>query len=64
MIAPRCLYVVVLLSIDGEQFVRDQGYYFDEQDQRECFAQGKYSMGSSLFPIHLNIINPYLHVSP
>ena len=42
----------------------DQEYYFDEQDQQEHFDQGKYSMGSSLFPIHLNIINPYLHVSP
>ena len=53
MIAPRCLYVAVLSSIDGEQFVGDQGYNFDEQDQLEYFAQGKYSMGSSLFPIHL-----------
>ena len=54
MIAPGCLYVAVLSSIDGEQFVGDQGYYFDEQDQQEYFAQGKYSMGSSLFPIHFN----------
>ena len=42
-----------LSSIDGEQFVGDQGYDFDEQDQQEYFAQGKYSMGSSLFPIYL-----------
>ena len=41
-----------LSSIDGEQFMGDQGYDFDEQDQQEYFAQGKYSMGSSLFPIH------------
>ena len=57
MIAPRCLYVVVLLSIDGEQFVGDQGYDFDEQDQQEYFAQGKYSMGSSLFSIQFNSLN-------
>ena len=41
MIAPRCLHVAVLLSIDGEQFMGDQGYYFDEQDKQEYFAQGK-----------------------
>ena len=46
-----------LSSIDGEQFVGDQKYYFDEQDQQEYFAQGKYSMGSSLFPIHFNALN-------
>ena len=46
-----------LSSIDGEQFVGDQGYDFDEQDQQEYFAQGKYSMGSSLFPIHFNSLN-------
>ena len=57
MIAPGCLYVAVLSSIDGEQFVGDQGYYFDEQDQQEYFAQSKYSMGSSLFPIHFNTLN-------
>ena len=41
-----------LSSIDSEQFSEDQGYDFDEQDQQEYVAQGKYSMGSSLFPIH------------
>ena len=46
-----------LSSIDGEQFVGDQGYDFDEQDQQEYFAQGKYSMGSFLFPIHFNSLN-------
>ena len=35
----------------------DQEYYFDEQDQHEHFVQGKYSMGLSLFPIHLNTFN-------
>ena len=46
-----------LSSIDGEQFSGDQGYDFDEQDQQEYVAQGKYSMGSSLFPIHFNSLN-------
>ena len=57
MIAPGCLDVAVLSSIDDEQFVGDQGYFFDMQDQQEYFAQGKYSMGSSLFPIHFNTLN-------
>ena len=38
-----------LSSIDGEQFVGDQEYYFNEQDQQEHFDQVKYSMGSSFF---------------
>ena len=63
MIAPRCLYVVVLLSIDGEQFVGDQGYYFDVQDQHEYFDQGKYSMGSSLLPIHFNNQSIFAYVT-
>ena len=46
-----------LSGIDGEQFVGDQGYDFDEQDQQEYFAQGKYSMGLSLFSIHFNSLN-------
>ena len=46
-----------LLSIDGEQFVGDQEYYFDEQDQQEHFVQGKYNMGLSLFPINFNTFN-------
>ena len=46
-----------LSSIDGEQFVGDQEYYFDDQKQQEHFVQGKYSIGLSLFPIHLNIFN-------
>ena len=35
----------------------DQEYYFDESDQQEYFAQGKYIMGSSLFPIYFNTLN-------
>ena len=46
-----------LSSIDGDQFSEDQGYDFDEQDQQVYIAQGKYSMGSSLFPIHFNSLN-------
>ena len=42
-----------LSSIVSEQFVEDQGYDLDEQDQQEYIAQGKYSMGSSLLPKHL-----------
>ena len=38
-----------LSSIDGEQFMGDEEYYFDEQDQQEHFVQGKYSIGLSLF---------------
>ena len=45
-----------LLSIDGEQFVGDQEYYFDKHDQQEHFVQGKYSMGLSLFPINFNTL--------
>ena len=63
MIAPRCLYVAVLSSIDGEQFVGDQGYYFDEKDHQEYFVQGKYSMGLSLFPINFNKLNSCCAVS-
>ena len=48
-----------LSSRDGEQFVGDQEYYFDEQDQQEHFVQGKYSMGSFLFPINFNTFNSY-----
>ena len=51
--------LLLLLSIDGEQFVGDQEYYFDEQDQQEHFVQGKYSMGSSLFPMNFNTFNSY-----
>ena len=50
-------------SIDGEQFVGDQEYYFDEQDLQELFDQGKYSMGPSLFPINFNTLNSYACVS-
>ena len=56
MLLDACM-LLWLSGIDGEQFVGDQGYYFDEQDQQEYFAQGKYSMGSSLFAIYFNTLS-------
>ena len=47
IIVDACM-LLWLLGIDGEQFVGDQGYYFDVLEQQEYFAQGKYSMGFSL----------------
>jgi hypothetical protein len=50
-------------SIEGEQFLDDQEYYF-EPDQKyhlESFDQGKYNMGLSLLPIHYNQF--HMHVS-
>ena len=44
-----------LSSVDGEQFVGDQEYYFDDQDQHGNFELGKYSMRSPC-PIHHLII--------
>jgi hypothetical protein len=38
------------LSLDGELFVDDQEYYY-EQDQQETFDQGKYSLGHPWLPI-------------
>ena len=38
---------------DGEENVGDQEYFDDQQDQQEFANQGKYSMGSTLIPIHL-----------
>jgi hypothetical protein len=39
-------------SIDGEPFVGDQEYFY-EPDQQDQLDQGKYSIGSFLFSIHL-----------
>ena len=55
--------LLLLSSIDGEQFVGHQEYYFDEQEQQGHFVQGKYNMGLSLFPSNFNTFNSYLHVS-
>ena len=38
---------------DGEENVGDQEFFDDQQDQQEFANQGKYSMGSTLMPIHL-----------
>ena len=42
-------------SIDGKQYVGDQGQSFDDQQQefQESFDQGKYNLGLSLLPTHL-----------
>ena len=37
---------------DGEENVGDQEFFDDQQDQQEFVNQGKYSMGSTLMPIH------------
>jgi hypothetical protein len=50
-----CLCMIVLnecccycwSSIDGEQFVGDQEFFY-EQDHQDQFEQGKYGMGLSL----------------
>jgi hypothetical protein len=41
-------------SLDGEQFLDDQEYYFepDQQYHPESFDQDKYNMGLSLLSIH------------
>jgi hypothetical protein len=60
MIALGCLYVDVLSSIDGEQFMGDQEQYFEEQDQQELyFDQGKYIMEFPCCSIHFNHIKSY-----
>jgi hypothetical protein len=53
MIVSGWLLLLCWSSIDGEQFVGDQEYFY-EQDQLEQFDPGKYSMGLSLFS---NIFN-------
>ena len=40
-------------SLDGEQYVGDQGQSFDQQQEfQESFDQGKYNLGLSLLPIY------------
>ena len=48
-------------SIDGERYVGDQGQAFDDQQQAEESDQGKYNLGSSLLPIHLNTHIYHMH---
>ena len=47
---------------DGEENVGDQEFFDDRQGQQEFANQGKYSMGSTLMPIH-HLLIPHLHVS-
>jgi hypothetical protein len=51
-------------SIDGEQFLDDQEYYFepDQHYQQESFDQGKYIMGPSLLSYSLKLFI-HMHVS-
>ena len=44
---------------DGEENVGDQEFF---DDQQEFVNQGKYSMGSTLMPIH-HLLITHLHVS-
>ena len=45
--------------LDGEENVGDQEFF---DDQQEFVNQGKYSMGSTLMPIH-HLLITHLHVS-
>ena len=56
----ECLMKCCMLSCwsrsDSEENVGDQEFFDDQQDQQdqqEFANQGKYSMGSTLMPIHL-----------
>ena len=49
-------------SSDGEENVGDQEFFDDQQEQPEFVEQGKYSMGSTLMPIH-HLLMTHLHVS-
>ena len=41
-------------SLDGEQYVGEQGQVFDDQQEsQESFDQDKYNLEPSLLPIHL-----------
>jgi hypothetical protein len=39
-------------SIDCEQYIGDEEYFVDDQDQQEFVEQGKYNMRSTFCPIH------------
>ena len=38
---------------DGEENIGDQEFFDNQQDQQEFTNQGKYSMRSTLMPIHI-----------
>jgi hypothetical protein len=46
------VYVAGLVESDGEEYVRSQVYFEDQQDQQEFINQEKYSMGLPCCPIH------------
>ena len=48
-------------GIDGVRYVGDQDQAFEDQQAQESFDQGKYNLGSSLLPIHLNIHIYHMH---
>jgi hypothetical protein len=52
MNAPKMCMLPCLSSLDGEEYVGNQEYFEDQQDQQECANQGKYSMGLPWCPIH------------
>jgi hypothetical protein len=62
MNAPKMCMLPCWLSSDGEEYVGNQKYFEDQQDQQECANQGKYSMGLLWCPIHFNHLL-ILHVS-
>jgi len=59
MIAFGWLLLMWWLRLDSEQFVGDQEFLY-KQDQQDQLDQGKYSMGSSLFP---NNFNHTIHIA-
>jgi hypothetical protein len=48
-------------SIDGEQFVGDQEFFY-EQDHQDQFEQGKYSMRLSLLSYSYQANNIIMHI--
>jgi hypothetical protein len=63
MIASGWMLLMCWSSIDGEQFVGDQEFFY-EQDHQDQFDQGKYSMGMSLLSYSLSTIIFIMHVFP
>ena len=47
---------------DGEEYVGNPEFFGDQQDQQKFIEQGKYSMRSTLIPIH-HLLITHLHVS-
>jgi hypothetical protein len=47
MNAPEMCMLSCWSSSDGEEYVENQKYFEDQQDQQEFINQGKYRMGLS-----------------